>query len=286
MTNESKRFLALNALLHGHDILDVFSGSITEMAECLSIDESKASNLIEGLDSIKACNLDEHPLTMVFLNYYRNNHYTFVSFGKNIINMSQFVNSDLSGNVSDELRYGYLTNLVKDIDLKDHYAVPTIKDGVLRCTAEDFNIVHDCMIRAYTIYLLGPGDSSKKLIKDLRKYTSLDNYSGMSGATLVKIIEQIIKTKLNPTVYQQTVVNTSDLMSIYEKTGCIMCLHSKNKSSLCWLLDVEGQEDSSTVVTVDCSHLRKYMSKGLRDLQKVKAVVQSNGVGKLYPEVL
>lgn len=286
MTQEAMRFLALNAVLHGHSAVDAFEGSVATMAMCLDISEEEAGGLAYAMQSAPRVDPCVDELTAVFLNFYRNNSYAFVAMGPDVVPLSKFVASDAEGQVPDDLRFMFLTSLVRDVSQDPSYIKPFILDGVLRCTPEAFQGVNRAMLEAYQLYLSGPVGTVKGLASSLRKYTSLEHYSRLNASTLLRIFRQMVRAKHNPVVYQQTMLMTPDLLDTYKHTGCIIAFRDSTHTSVNWLLDVVDEVDSTMVMSVDMAVLKGYLVRDVRDLAGVKVAHGRGESGKiLFPGV-
>lgn len=287
MTKEAMRFLALNAVLHGHSALSGFEDSIENMAEALAISVPEATELLKELDELPRVEASNDPLTRTFLSFFRTQAYTFMSMGDNIVTLEKFMTSDLEGQVTDDLRYMFLTHLIMDVAQSDQYIEPFICDGVLYCTAEDFQRVSEAMVEAYQLYMTGPAGTPRGLSSFLRKSTSLEPYSRISAPALLKAFRQIVRAKKNPVVYQETMLITPDLVSTYKHTGCIIAFRDMSHTSVNWLLDVEGAADSTMSMVVDLSTLRNYLVNDMRDLAGIKVARGMGDGGKiLFPGVV
>ena len=287
MTKEAMRFLALNSMLHGHSVLAGFMNDSAVMADCLDIDKEEAEMLVKKLDELPVEEPTNDPLTATFLNFFRTQAYAFLAMGDNIVSLEKFVGSDVEGQVEDDLRYMFLTHLLMDVAQGDEYWQPFIKDGVLHCTSADFKRVNECMLEAYQLYMSGPAGTTQGLQTFLRKYTSLEHYSRLNAAVLLKGLRQISRAKKNPIIYQQTLVNTPDLLTVYKHTGCIMAFRDMSQTSVNWLLDVEGVADSTICMVVDMTTLRNYLVRDMRDLEGVKVARGLGDGGKiLFPGVV
>lgn len=287
MTKEAMRFLALNAVLHGHPAVAAFEDSTKLMAECLGVDEQEASSLSDAMYQCQPEDIVHDELTGVFLNFYRNGAYTFVAMGSDIIPLQRFVQNDLEGQVSDELRYLYLSHLMHDVSQDATHMKPCILDGVLYCTPEAFLNVNTAMQEAYQLYLTGPVGTPKGLSTPLRKYTTMEQYSRLNESTLLKIFRQLVRTKHNPSIYQKTMLCTPDLLTTYKRTGCIMAFRDSSHTTVNWLMDVEGEADSTLMMVADMSVLRNYLLRDVKDLSGIKVSRGRGESGKiLFPEVV
>lgn len=286
MTNDAKRFLALNAILHGYPILKVFDDSVERMADCLDLKEEEAEKLRARLDALPEAQPLENELTATFLNFYRNPSYAFVAMENNVIPLAKFAGNDLQGAVSDELRAMFLSRLLMDVDCVPEHVHPYIADGVLHCTPEAFQGVQSCMLEAYQLFLSGPVGMKKSLQNLLRKHTSLEHYTPLTSTVLVRILTQIVKAGINPTIYQQTLLSTPNLWETYTHTGCIMAFKDTTMSSVLWLLDVTGQ-DTSVVLSADMSVLQGYLTRDVKQLADTVAATNPSGSGHkiVYPGV-
>lgn len=285
MTHEAMRFLALNSILHGHATLDGFD-SLPNMAACLGVSEEEAAKLCLELDKLPRTAPSENKLVAMFLHYFRNNSYTFVAMEQGVVPLHRFMSSDLEGQVSDELRYMFLTRLLMDVERSPLYVDPFIKDGVLHCTPEDFNLVSPAMLEAYQLCLSGIPGTPKGLSSALRKYTSLEHYSRLNAATLLRIIRQMIRVGSHPVVYQQTLLNIPDLLDTYKHTGCLMAFTDATHTSVYWLLDVADSADSTMVMSVELATLQNYLLRDVRDLAGVQVARGYGDGGKiLFPGV-
>ncbi len=287
MTNEAMRFLALNGLLHGHSVLKGFDDSIEKMADALSIEVSEAEDLVKKLDALPVVPTSDDPLVNTFLNFYRTQAYAFMAMEGTIIPLEKFVATDLDGQVADDVRYMFLTHLIMDVSQRPEYVNPIIKDGILYCTAQDFQHVEPAMLEAYQLYMTGPAGTQRGFYMALRKFTSLEHYSRLTPSTMVKVLRYIVKAKKNPIIYQQTMLNTPDLLTTYKHTGCIIAYRDLSHTSVNWLLDVEGALDSTMSMVVDVSTLRHYLVKDVRDLAGIKVARGLGEGGKiLFPGVV
>lgn len=278
MTNDAKRFLALNAVLHGYHVLRVFNDSIEEFADCLHLKEDEATKLVTMLDALPAPDPVKDELTAVLLNFYRNPSYAFVAMENNVIPLSKFAGNDLQGAVSDELRAMFLSRLLMDVDRKPEYVHPFIADGVLHCTPQAFTMVQTCMLEAYQLYLTGPVGMKRGLMNLLSKHTSLEYYAPMTHAVLVKIFTQMAKADISPVTYQQTFLLTPNLWETYSHTGCIMAFRDSTMTSVMWLLDVEGEENA-VMLSAEMSTLQGYLTRDVKQLAGVTAVANPSGSG-------
>lgn len=286
MNKEAMRFLALNSILHGHSVLEGFQNSVETMASCLGVDVEIASRLANDLDSLPEVEVSENPMVKLFLNFYRNNAYTFVAMGTDIVPLCKFMVNDLNGQVSSELRISYLGYLIRDAAQDEMYVDPFICDGVLHCTPQDFQYVQQAMLNAYALYLGGPVGTTKSLAKSLRRYTSLDDYSRLNEATALRIFKQIVKEGKKATIYQRTLLNTPDLVETYTHTGCIIAFSDPTRKSVNWLMGVESELDNTMVMTVEMSTLQNYLLRSVRDLENVKVARGPGGNGKImFPGV-
>ena len=156
MTHEALRFLALNAVLHGYEPVDGFDGRLGTMAQALDISEEEAKKLNDGIADLPRVAPSNDEMTMVFLNFYRTTGYAFVDMGSQAFPLSDFVETDLDGKVSDQLRVTFIHTLLHDVAQDDKFVRPYILDGVLYCTATAFEGCAGAMNDAYNLYCFAP----------------------------------------------------------------------------------------------------------------------------------
>lgn len=269
MNREAKRFVALNAVLHGHDVLNVFDDSLPEMADCLDLSEEAAKKLVDGLRKEKPADATDDLLVATFLNFYRNETYAFVAMENTPIPLRTFAQGSMDGSIEADLCGLFLHQMIRDVERGDQYVEPSIRDGVLCCTPEDLERAEDCMLEAYKLYTEGPSGTTKQLAKLLRKYTSLQEYNKLSAKDCVKVLSLLERSAFSPVAFQRTMLQTPDLFGTYKLTGAVMCFTDNSEETVCWLLDAEYSEEYCHLVEVPTSTVTGLAEEGKGKLSGV-----------------
>lgn len=272
MVNDVRRFLGLNALLHGHSASEVFMGAAEEL---LALDKERTDTLLQELDAIPKNECTSDQLTHALLNFYRNNNYAFLSLnGQYIVKLEDFAHDDFMGKVDKGMSDPFIANLLRDYAMTTMEGQPYIADGVLHCTKKEFDGVVKSTKDAYKLFTKGPAGMTKKLNMLLRRHTSLEEYVPFSALELVEILDGLIAAKVHPVLCQETFLKTPDLMATYKATGCVMAFSDATHTSVDWLMDVEGCEDLATSVCVSIEDIRPHMLNDVRDLSGARAIAK------------
>ncbi len=279
MTDDAKRFLCLNAVLHGYSPMEAFD-SADDMAACLETSAEYTCTLEDKLLSLPEKQLSEYPLTLAYLNFYRNDFYPFVPISGTMMTTAQLAQSDRDSGLKKDLVMDILMALVRDVETDTRYSEPMINDGVLYCTEAEFVKVDQRMYEAYTLLRDGPKGTPKGLRDALCKYTCTEPYAAMSAKVALKLLEDIIKAGVKPTAYQESLLRTPDFLAVYKETGCIMALQNPTGVHVDWLLPTE-YGTRSVFVTEKTSNIRSHMGSNMRSLVGARYDKRVGHVGKI-----
>lgn len=270
MVNDAKRFLALNALIHGYTPEEAFVG---DAAEILSLGDKETATLFERLGAVEYKTPSSDPLVMAMLNFMRSDDYAFLSLqGQYILRLSDFADDDFNGRISKGMANGVLANLLRDYAMTTEEGSPYVTDGVLCCTEKEFKGANKALQDAYKLFTKGPSGLQKKLNLLIRQHTSLGNYVPFSSVNMLEILDGLIDAKIHPTVCQQTFLKTPDLLDTYKATGCIMARCETDSNAVDWLMDIKGSDDLAASVKVAFASMRNHLLNSIQDLKGTYAI--------------
>ena len=270
MNNTCKRFLALNCVLQGHELSEIFVDS-SEFASCLETTEEKALQLwnnLQELSKFEDVTAKCNPVVLALLNFFRCEEYSYIFIPNNgPFTFRAIMESDLRGGIEPAVRVAALRQVIRDVEFVTRTRDIKVADGVLYFFEEDKDKMQDFLLEAYTLYRDGP--VKKSYLNGHKNLVVLRNYKGMSGRTLVSVFSEMIDQKINPTSYSKTNLIIPDYVEVYKSTGCIMETSDEDKSVVNWLLDdVSG--DKCKVLSVNFQALRELIFNSLHDLESVK----------------
>lgn len=273
MVNQTRRFLALNAMLNGRSALEAFDNSEEKMASATGFDISDIKGLADTVYNLPKKELPcSTLLANVFLNFFRTPDYAFLTAPGVVYPFEEFVKADLEGQVTNELRENFLFCILSDVAYDEKSAYPYIEDGVVYCKQKDATSIGDAIFEAYNTILKGPAKTQKSLATSIRKYSSMDSYSPITGKMLIKIMRQFIQVGLNPIIYNQTLVHVPDYFEIYNLSGAVISYTNSDPlmPTVQWLVDVEGSDENATCVFVELDRLHSLITKDIKALSNAR----------------
>lgn len=284
MNNCTRRFLALNCILHGHSMLEAYDNDFDKAAAQLTGGNGDVLKTLltrlEGLQNSKSYFEDKNPLLLPIVNYLRSNDYAFVFVpGTGPIFISMLAASDRKGEVSTAVRDAVLSSLIKDVVNVELDKDIAIKDGTLYLPQARMKELKQTIGEAYTCYCKGPfgqGGYCDRLLAQ-RMALCLSGYKNLSVNVFLTCVKEMIKRGLPPTDYAKSTLCIPDYLVVYKETGTIMS-KSPTGEELLWLLDIEGL-DKGKVVTVDRAMVRGLLVSSMRDLSNIDYVVGGENGG-------
>lgn len=278
MNNSARRFLALNCVLHGHDVLDAFDGDISLFQAAFSFKaEGKARELVDSLNAMQQSTSSLSvlsPLVMPLVSFFRSADYAFVVFpGMAPIYLSTFAVSDRNGEVEPAVRDVVLRAIIRDISYVNTNKDIAIVDGKLLLPKPLEGQIPQAVLDAYTLYTLGPvvkGTFAKPL-HAVRDRLTLEGYRPIPVATMINLFKSLVEMGVPGPDYARTTLMIPDYLPVYQKTGTIMELRTGEEGIL-WMLDV-AREDKCKVLPVNYTTVRELLVTGLTDLANLDYVL-------------
>lgn len=271
MTDDLKRFLAINSLLSGRKLVDAVDGDYAELDRLLGTSRSK--ELDDTIASKPDVLLEVHPVFRAVINYFRTYQYAFVTpAGSEPVKFSSIMESDRKGEISQQLRAAVLTQFIRNVELVKDIEKVGVFDGCLRYTSDiDIQQLPTVIITAYYQVLYGPTGAKGDKVLKYSKYFNLAEFKTFSGAQALNAVNAFASSDYSPRTYAQTCITTPDLGEVYKKTGLVMCRSEVKDNAVDWALDYirEGQKTKVAVVTVEFEMLRTLMVNGISDLHSI-----------------
>ena len=276
MNKNCKRFLALNCVLHGMDLNNVFE-SVSDFADCLEIEENDAETLMTGLSNllkVPDISKTEHPAVMSLLNFMRCEEYAFIAIPDNgVFTLFDVVVSDRKGEIDQDIVEAVLRQLIRDVSFVSNPKDVKVADGVLQILEEDKDRIAEFLLEAYRLYKEGPVVAGSKeypnYLMSHRGLVSVIDYKGVAGSRLITVFKELIACGRNPSDFTRTTFSIPNYVEVFKATGCIFERNAVNRNTINWLLDVVDS-DKCKVMIVDIEILRKLLVTSLHDLSTVK----------------
>lgn len=284
MNSTSRRFLALNCALNGHNFLEAFDNNVELAAKCLGTTKENITSLekkyAEQLGKPSSKQLF-NPGVLSLLNFFRCSEYAFVSFpGAPPISVREFVESDRQGEVSKEVRNALLTNIVRDIAFVPSMEDSRISDGIFYVKGCSDTDLFGMISGAYMTYCFGPRTKQgyNTAVLDARNRVNLAYFRGLPASTCLGLLNDCLSQNLNPTIYRDTCLLIPDLLPVYRQTGAILAMpiDEADREGIRWLMDIKGTENAKAV-KVPSSMVRSFINDSPRDLANI---VYDSSVGK------
>lgn len=276
MNNSARRFLALNAVLHGHSFLEAFNNDIEMAAEVFSDSTPIKAAALEKLNKdLMEAALREAPkeldiLTSTLLNFFRDGTYAFIGMpGKQPILIKSLAGSDMRKEIDDNLRQAVLMRVFRDVTHISDPLETRISDGVLYTVETSDRVIMQALLKAYFTWIYGPNETPKRLIS-VRDRLSLDTYKPIGGNITLNILKDIVKSPLPSTIYKRTCLSIIDMLEVWKATGCIMSLSKTNPGFVNILMDVKGDTEQCKIVSLDKTSIGSLMVNEFRDLQSLE----------------
>lgn len=274
MNSCTRRFLALNCVLHGHSILDAYDGNLSAAADgFVKGDLLKMQKLVEQLDALQkeqSYFADKSPLVLPFINFLRSQDYAFVFVpGAGPVYLHALAVSDRAGDVAPSVISAVMSSMIKDIDYVDTDKEISIVDGKLFLPRYREQEMRPALMEAYRCYCRGPftnGDYSNALLSHRDKLT-LEGYRDIPASVGLSILQDLLDHGVPPTDYTLSTLTIPDYFQVYQKTGTILG-DSPDGDGLLWLLDVMDSPKGK-VITVSKTVIRELIVTGLTDLSNI-----------------
>lgn len=271
MTDDLKRFLAVNGLFNGRKLTDVVDGDYAEMDRLLG--SSRSKELEEILENKPDVMINVHPVLRSLINYFRTYQYAFVTpQGAEPIKFSSIMESDREGTLPDQLRMAVLSQFIQQAEQVKEEKDVGVFDGCLRYTPDiEFSKIPQMVVSAYYLVMYGPTGAASDRVMKYSKYFTLAGFKSFSGAQALNVVNALASADYQPRTYALTNIIVPDLLKVYKETGLVMRQSEIKDNAVDWAIDYprEGQKTKTVVVTVEHAMLRTLIVNSLQDLHSI-----------------
>lgn len=289
MNLSCRRFLALNCVLHGHALTDAFDGDISLCAKAFDRSVSDMQDLQKALIELEqkpSLLKDESPSVLSILNFFRCNEYAFLYIpGAGRMILQYIKDSDISGELSDDVRRGVLRMILNDVTFVESTKEINVTDGVVSYVAGTSATLGEDVEAAYRLYRDGPVLRGGKRLEIVANgaYLQLATYKSLTARTHVSMLKELVSAGIRPTDLSKTALVLPDLFTVYKSTSTIMCRDDVDSEYVYWMLDQKGKQ-TAKVVHLAVQAIKPLLISSLNDLSNIEYQVGAPRNGLVVKE--
>lgn len=285
MNKEMYRFLAMNCVLNKRSLFDAFDGDIDKAADAFDVEASVLENLDKNLARLEENKVTDRLFNIesTALNFMRNYMYAFIHAptGANIF-LSSLVIAERNGEAVDRaVRNFIISTMIKDISFSNDGSSCYIADGCLHVPVGTTRVAVDkALANAYRLFLNGPG-TGKETLLSLRDSLSICTFKSLPARKCIKALTELVKAKIAPSDFTDTTLLISDLLPVYQASGCLMCPSEFQSHAIDWLLVNYNSPDGTKSVTLEEKDVGALIITDAHDLSNVLYDIHEKNTGYL-----
>lgn len=267
MNQGVQTFLTLNAVLNGYRVEESFEGGIEQAAEVLGVSCKKAQQLSDDLAGLEKDGFPpmQDVVQASLVNFFRNDEYAFIA-PPNVkpISLRAVAEFERGGVLDVGQRQGLLMQFVRYLDGVSSTDEVCIADGVFYTPDVPTDVLAQLLEHAYRLVVNGPDPDNSRLMKR-RNMLTISSYKEFSPSVLLGILNELVKRKVPPTAFRDTVFMIPDYMTTYQNLGVLVEASPVRADSMCILVPVRGT-NSAVPVTLGCSVVAGLLGDNVRAL--------------------